>query len=44
MHADANTLRSMPDIASEAHAAVAGTLDWVGMDEIDVPVRLTGAD
>jgi len=42
MHADANAVRPMPDIASEAEAAVAGALDWVGMDEIDVPIRLAG--
>jgi len=41
MH-DTNALRSMPDIASDAAAAVAGALDWVGMDEIDVPIRLGG--
>jgi len=39
-----NVLRTMPDIASEAGPAVAGALDWVGMDEIDMPVRLIGAD
>jgi GTP cyclohydrolase I len=39
-----NVVRAMPDIANEAEAAVAGTLDWVGMDEIDMPVRLVGAD
>jgi GTP cyclohydrolase I len=39
-----NVIRSMPDIANEASAAVAGALDWVGMDEIDMPVRLVGAD
>ena len=44
MHADANAVRPMPDIASEAGAAVAGQLDWVGMDEIDVPVALAGED
>jgi len=37
-------LRAMPDIAKEAEASVAGALDWVGMDEIDVPIRLAGAD
>jgi len=42
MHVDANAVRPMPDIANEAEAAVAGALDWVGMDEIDVPVRLAG--
>ena len=44
MHVDASTARSMPDIAKEAQAAVTGALDWVGMDEIDVPIRLTGAN
>jgi GTP cyclohydrolase I len=39
-----NVIRSMPDIANEANAAVAGALDWVGMDEIDMPVRLIGGD
>ncbi len=35
-------LRSMPDIAREGDVAVAGALDWVGMDRIDVPLRLAG--
>jgi len=39
-----SALRAMPDIAAEARPAVAGVLDWVGMDEIDVPIRLAGAD
>ena len=39
-----NVVRSMPDVANEARPAIAGTLDWVGMDEIDMPVRLVGAD
>jgi len=34
----------MPDIAKEAEPAIAGALDWVGMDEIAMPVRLVGAD
>jgi GTP cyclohydrolase I len=33
----------MPDVAAEAQP-VAGALDWVGMDEIRMPVRLVGAD
>src|SRR5947208_12240437 len=37
-------VRPMPDIAQEAEPAVAGALDWVGMDEIAMPVRLVGAD
>ncbi len=42
MHTDSGALRAMPDIAREADVAVAGALDWVGMDRIDVPVRLAG--
>ena len=38
------TLRSMPDIAKEARPAIAGALDWVGMDDIEVPVRIADAD
>jgi len=32
--------RAMPDVAAEARPAVAGQLDWVGMDNIELPVRL----
>lgn len=39
-----NTARLMPDIASDARPAVAGELDWVGMGEIEVPVRLPEGD
>jgi GTP cyclohydrolase I len=42
MHTEFGALRAMPDIAREAEVAVAGMLDWVGMDRIDVPVRLAG--
>lgn len=35
-----NILREMPDIANEAQADVAGKLEWVGMNEIEVPVRI----
>jgi GTP cyclohydrolase I len=42
MHTESGALRAMPDIAREAGVAVAGALDWVGMDGIDVPVRLAG--
>jgi len=38
------SVRVMPDIASVAGTLTAGQLDWVGMDEIAVPVRLAGAD
>jgi GTP cyclohydrolase I len=32
--------RVMPDIAADARPAAAGTLDWVGMGEIDAPVQI----
>ena len=35
-----NLARVMPDIANEARPAVAGLLDWVGMGEIEMPVRV----
>lgn len=31
---------NMPDIATQADPQVAGTLDWVGMNEIELPVML----
>jgi len=39
-----NVVRIMPDIACEARPAAAGQLAWVGMGEIDAPVRLPGSD
>ena len=36
--------RVMPDIAAEADAGNAGRLDWVGMDDIAVPVRLANQE
>ncbi|HOX71942.1 MAG TPA: GTP cyclohydrolase FolE2 [Dokdonella sp.] len=33
----------MPDIATEADVGAAGRLDWVGMEEIAVPVRLANS-
>ncbi|HEY0231733.1 MAG TPA: GTP cyclohydrolase FolE2 [Dokdonella sp.] len=39
-----NTQRAMPDVASDPQAELAGPLDWVGMDQIEMPVLLTGAD
>jgi len=33
----------MPDVASEASPGIAGQLDWVGMGEIEAPVRLLDA-
>jgi len=34
----------MPDIASHAETQVAGALDWVGMNQIELPVLLDGSD
>ncbi|PKL95460.1 MAG: GTP cyclohydrolase I FolE2 [Gammaproteobacteria bacterium HGW-Gammaproteobacteria-8] len=34
----------MPDIASQPHNQLAGKLDWVGMNHIEVPVQIPGAD
>ncbi|HEY0180862.1 MAG TPA: GTP cyclohydrolase FolE2 [Dokdonella sp.] len=39
-----NTQRAMPDVANDAQTAFAGALDWVGMDEIEMPVLVAGAD
>jgi GTP cyclohydrolase IB len=39
-----NTLRVLPDVASDPHAAPGGRLDRVGMDAIEMPVLLAGAD
>ena len=30
----------MPDIANQSRSALTGTLDWVNMSDIEVPVRL----
>jgi len=35
-----NALRTLPDIAKEVKPFVAGTLEWVGMGEIEVPISL----
>ena len=35
-----NVLRDMPDIANDGQPDVAGHLEWVGMNEIEVPVRI----
>ena len=35
---------NMPDIASHARAQVAGKLDWVGMNHIEVPILLENPD
>ena len=35
-----NVLREMPDIANEAKPSVSGKLEWVGMNDIEMPVRI----
>ncbi len=39
-----NSVRVMPDVATDAQVGNAGQLDWVGMDEIAVPVRLANSE
>jgi GTP cyclohydrolase I len=39
-----NTLRLLPDVAAEARPGFGGRLDRVGMDEIEMPVLVAGAD
>lgn len=35
-----SVLRDMPDIANEVRPSVAGKLEWVGMSDIEMPVRI----
>jgi len=35
-----SSLREMPDIANDVSPSVAGKLEWVGMNDIEMPVRL----
>ena len=35
-----SVLREMPDIANEERPSVAGKLEWVGMNDIELPVRI----
>jgi GTP cyclohydrolase I len=44
MHTHENTARLMPDVAAQAQPHLAGALDWVGMDGIEVPVRFDAGD
>jgi GTP cyclohydrolase I len=44
MNKQENTARLMPDVASHAQPHLVGELDWVGMDQIEVPVRFDGGD
>jgi GTP cyclohydrolase I len=44
MHSHENTARLLPDVAIQAQPHLAGALDWVGMDGIEVPVRFDAGD
>lgn len=44
MYAQENTARLLPDVAVHAQPHLAGALDWVGMDGIEVPVRFDAGD
>ena len=44
MHSHENTARLLPDVATQAQPHLAGALDWVGMDGIEVPVRFDAGD
>ena len=44
MHSHENTVRLMPDVATQAQPHLAGALDWVGMEGIEVPVRFDAGD
>ncbi|MDO3399902.1 GTP cyclohydrolase, FolE2/MptA family [Mycolicibacterium neoaurum] len=39
-----NIERMMPGVANEAGPPASGSLQWVGMDEIVMPLRLAGVD
>ena len=36
--------RLLPDVASQEHALAIGTLDWVGMDGMEMPVAFDAGD
>ncbi|WP_430388638.1 GTP cyclohydrolase FolE2 [Dyella sp. 20L07] len=44
MHTEENTARLLPDVAVHAQPHLAGELDWVGMNGIEVPVRFDAGD
>lgn len=44
MHTHENTLRLLPDVASQTQPNLAGALDWVGMDGIEMPVLFDAGD
>ncbi len=44
MPTDNNTARDLPDVAHQAQPHLDGMLDWVGMNNIQVPVQVAGED
>jgi len=44
MNSKAATVTSMPDIASSEMPSIRGKLDWVGMNEIEMPVTVETAE
>ena len=44
MYTQDTTVRLLPDVAHHAQPHLAGALDWVGMDGIEVPVRFDAGD
>lgn len=44
MHTEEKTARLLPDVAVHAQPHLAGELDWVGMNGIEVPVRFDAGD
>src|SRR5215469_13593122 len=44
MYNEENTARLLPDVAVHAQPHLAGELDWVGMNGIEVPVRFDAGD
>jgi GTP cyclohydrolase I len=41
---DHKATRLLPDVASQTHALTIGSLDWVGMDGIEMPLRFDAGD
>jgi GTP cyclohydrolase I len=44
MYTHESPTRLLPDVASQAHALAIGTLDWVGMDAMEMPVAFDAGD
>lgn len=44
MYTQDSPTRLLPDVASQEHALAIGTLDWVGMDGMEMPVQFDAGD